>query len=98
MWMILRAYGSEGGKSYVQDLLEVTDLLCAGLDRLNLQYVREPHMNIVALRADGIPKDLAHHHHLVPDTHLQPPSWWKIVVMDHVTKQRVEHFLGDLGQ
>ena len=96
MWMILRAYGSEGGREYLRGRIDITDHLCAGLESRNIHYVREPAMNIVAIAAGDIPADLAAHHYLVPDTHQDSPSWWKIVVMDHVDIAAVERFLHDL--
>ncbi|MFO0661547.1 MAG: pyridoxal-dependent decarboxylase [Polyangiaceae bacterium] len=96
-WMILRAYGSEGGKAFVQEILGRTDRLCRGLDRLGIRYFREPHMNIVTMPAEQIPASVAHEFTLVPDSHEGDPQWWKIVVMDHVTDQAIDSFLTSLA-
>lgn len=97
VWMILRTYGSEGGKTFLRGLIERTDVLCAGLDALGVTYFRDPSMNVVALRAEGFPAEVAHRFHLVPDRHEGTPCWWKIVVMDHVTTPLLERFLEALG-
>ena len=96
VWMILRKYGSEGGKTFVRGLIERTDALCLGLDALGVRYFRDPSMNVVALRAEGFPLEVARRFHLVPDSHEGTPSWWKIVVMDHVSTPLLERFLESL--
>ena len=47
--------------------------------------------NIVTIPAHQIPKEIAHQYSLVPDNH-KHPKWYKIVVMDHVTSDKL-HFL-----
>jgi tyrosine decarboxylase / aspartate 1-decarboxylase len=98
VWMILRRYGSEGGKTFLRALIERTDALCAGLDALGVAYFRDPSMNVVAIRAEGFPLEIARRFHLVPDSHEGTPCWWKIVVMDHVTTPLLERFLAALRE
>lgn len=93
VWMILRAYGSEGGKEFLAEIIRRTNTLCAGLDALSVRHYRNPHMNVVAIQAASIPRGIAERFHLVPDTHEGNPSWWKIVVMDHVDEGSLESFL-----
>ncbi|MBL4844147.1 MAG: aspartate aminotransferase family protein [Planctomycetes bacterium] len=97
VWMILRTYGSEGGRTFVRGLLERTDHLCRGLDALGLSYFRDPHMNVVAIAAEGFPREVAERFNLVPDTHEGAPAWWKIVVMDHVDLPLLDRFLAALA-
>jgi glutamate/tyrosine decarboxylase-like PLP-dependent enzyme len=97
VWMILQAYGSEGGTEFVRSLLQRTDRLCEGLERLGVSYFREPGMNLVAMRAEHIPTELAAQFTLVPDNHEQTPKYWKAVVMDHVSEQMIDHFLSMLA-
>jgi glutamate/tyrosine decarboxylase-like PLP-dependent enzyme len=96
MWMILMRYGAEGGAAFCADLVARTTRLCAKLDDRGVRYVREPHMNVVAMRADDVPQTLQERYLLVPDTHEGPANWRKIVVMDHVTDAMLDAFLADL--
>ncbi|SMD32514.1 Glutamate or tyrosine decarboxylase [Reichenbachiella faecimaris] len=97
IWMILRAYGSDGWTSKIQELLERTDWLCEQLAKRGIVFYRHPKMNIVTLKPDLIDHALAEKYFLVPDDH-DAPSWWKIVVMDHVTEGVLDHFLLDLDK
>ncbi len=92
VWLILHAYGPEGGREFLAQLLARTERLCAGLDARRVAYFREPHMNVVALRAEDVPPAAARRFHLVPDDH-HAPRWWKVVVMDHVDDELIERFL-----
>lgn len=96
LWMILHSYGSEGGAAFLRGLLGRTDALCAGLDRLGVEYFRDPAMNVVTMRASCVPPAVAERYMLVPDRH-GAPRWWKAVVMDHVEDATLARFLGDLG-
>ena len=96
VWMILKAYGSEGGREFAGELMRRTDRLCQRLDERGLRYFREPGMNVVALRAEGVPPEVAERYQLVPDRHSEAPRWWKIVVMDHVTDSVLSDFLAAL--
>ena len=98
VWMILQAYGSEGGKAFICSLLDRTDRLCQGLDRLGVSYFREPGMNVVAMRAEHIPVEVAIRFTLVPDRHEGSPCFWKAVVMDHVSEDMIVRFLAALTQ
>ena len=95
VWMILNAYGREGGEAFCGELIARTDRLCSGLEALGVRRFRQPGMNLVALCADDVPVDVAERHQLVPDDH-DTPAWWKIVVMDHVTDALIDGFLDDL--
>lgn len=97
IWMIMRAYGSDGWKAKIADLLERTDWLCEQLTKRELSFYRHPKMNIVTLRPEKIGAQLAEKYFLVPDDH-EAPKWWKIVVMDHVTEGILDQFLLDLDK
>lgn len=97
IWMILRAYGSQGWKSKIEELLDRTEWLCGQLDNRGIDFYRHPKMNIITLKPEKIPTALAEKYFLVPDDH-QSPSWWKIVVMDHVTEGVLDNFLFDLDE
>jgi len=92
VWMIMRTYGSEGWKEKVRRLLAKTDRLCSQLDDLGIRYFRNPHMNIITIRAAHIDPSIAHKFLLVPDRH-DAPAWYKIVLMEHVTQGQIDQFL-----
>ena len=95
VWMILMSYGFYGWSEKIQTLLSRTKWLCRALDDRGIRYYRNPHANIVTIKADAIDHKLAHRYGLIPDNHYQP-TWFKIVVMDHVTIDKMEPFIQDL--
>lgn len=97
VWMILRAYGSQGGIDFCHEIWERTNSLCHELDALDVEYFRESFMNIVTISSSHISESIAQKYHLVPNCH-ENPQWWKIVVMDHVTDQIVSDFLSELSE
>lgn len=96
LWMILQAYGSEGGEAFVAELVRRTDGLCEALRAKGIRHFRDPFMNVVAIRAAQVPRQVAERYLLVPDTHEGEPSFWKIVVMDHVTDDALARFVAEL--
>ncbi len=96
VWMILRAWGSEGGASFCRELLQRTDRLCQGLDGLGIRHFRAPSMNVVAIDAAHVPEDVAARFRLVPDRHDAAPRWRKVVVMPHVRVEHIDALLSDL--
>lgn len=95
VWMILNTYGPHGWYEKIQVLLLRTDWLARQLDAKGIRYYRHPNANIVTLYADDIDHRLAHQYGLVPDNHAHP-QWFKIVVMDHVTVDKLEPFIAQL--
>lgn len=96
VWMILFTYGPHGWYEKVSVLQMRTQFLCQQLDELGISYFREPHMNIVTLSAEYIPKKLAERFHLVPETHQGENLWYKIVVMHHVEVEHLTTFIAEL--
>jgi glutamate/tyrosine decarboxylase-like PLP-dependent enzyme len=92
VWMILTAYGSEGGRAFVDELIARTDTLCKRLEARGARFFREPGMNVVTLRAEDLPASVAEAFQLVPDKHDGPARWWKVVVMDHVDEAALDAF------
>lgn len=91
-WMILQQYGRTGWEQKIQTLLDRTDRICKALDAHQIAYFRNPTMNLITIKASDMPAALAEAFMLVPDVH-DKASWYKIVVMDHVTEARVNEFL-----
>lgn len=84
VWMILVTYGENGWFEKVKVLQMRTDWLCEQLTSLNIEYFREPNMNIVTIQSRFITEPIAHQFDLVPQKHNSDNDWYKIVVMDHV--------------
>lgn len=96
VWMILFTYGPNGWFEKVSILQMRTQFLCNELDKLNIAYFREPHMNIVTIHAENIPLALAEKYDLVPQQHDEHNKWYKIVVMDHVEIEQINVFINEL--
>jgi hypothetical protein len=97
--MILSTYGPNGWFEKVKILQMRTDWLCKELDQLNITYFREPAMNIVTIKANHIPKALAHAFDLVPQNHNSDSNqWYKIVLMEHVEVEHLTQFLDKLKE
>ncbi len=98
IWMQLMNYGSDGWKNKMNELIDRTNYACKRLDELKIDYFRNPYINIITIHAYQIPSELASKYELVADTYESHPQWWKIVVMDHVSKELLNKFLEDLEQ
>ena len=96
IWMLLMNYGSKGWTAKMAELMERTEYLCNRLDEMGIQYYRNPHLNIVTIKANNIPSKIALKYELVADTYEAPPSWWKIVVMSHVKYNILDAFLTEV--
>ncbi len=95
LWMILKTHGSEGLKFRMQTLVDKAKALCARLDKMGVEYYRNPYINIITIKADFITRELAEKYSLVPDKH-DNPNWYKIVVMHHVKQGVLDNFVMDL--
>ena len=57
VWMILFSYGYYGWFEKINTLLLRTEWFCEQLNNLNIEYYRNPFMNIVTLKSSFIPDD-----------------------------------------
>lgn len=96
IWMQLMNYGSEGWTTKMNELINRTNFVCQRLDKMGIEYFRNPFINIISIKAEHIPADIAMKYELVADSYESRPMWWKIVVMDHVTIPLLERFLKDV--
>lgn len=96
IYMILMLYGSEGWKAKMQELIDRTDYLCKSLDKLGVEYFRDPHLNIVTIRDKYIDSELGDKYELVANSYEHEQHWWKIVVMSHVKRNYLNMFLNEL--
>ncbi|MEM9391038.1 MAG: pyridoxal-dependent decarboxylase [Bacteroidota bacterium] len=95
VWMILMTYGPHGWYEKVLVLLNRTDWLCQQLDELNIKYFRQAASNIVTIQSDQLSHEIAHKYGLVPNDH-NSPKWYKAVIMDHVTVEKMQPLIDDI--
>ena len=88
VWMILFTYGNNGWFEKISVLQMRTQWFCNELDALNIEYYRNPFMNIVTIKAKYISEEIAHHFDLVPQKHDDSNKWYKVIIMEHVD---IEH-------
>jgi len=96
VWMILTTYGPHGWYEKNQLLMMRTNWLCEQLDELGIHYFRNTRSNIVTLKAKDFLHPLVEPFGLVPDSHGNQANWLKIVVMEHVTLDKLALFLDEL--
>jgi tyrosine decarboxylase/aspartate 1-decarboxylase len=100
VWMILMKNGPFGWKEKIFILQKRAEWLCNELDELNIAYYRNPFSNIVTIKSQYVSSVIAEEFGLVPDDHTQP-SWYKIVIMEHVTVDKliplIERLKGELS-
>lgn len=96
VWMILFTYGAYGWFEKISVLQMRTQFLCDKLDKLNIDYFREPFMNLVTIHAENIPHEIVEKYDLVPQQHNEHNKWYKIVLMDHVEIDHLTTFIDDL--
>ena len=89
VWMILVTYGRYGWEEKIMILQKRADWLANQLRERNIRIFQENQSNIVTIHADHIAPDLAVNFGLVPDNH-HHPQWYKVVVMEHVTVEKME--------
>jgi glutamate/tyrosine decarboxylase-like PLP-dependent enzyme len=92
IWMILAKNGPFGWFEKIFILQRRTDWMSAQLDELGVAYYRHPFSNIITMKSQCIRSEIAKEFGLVPDNHHQP-AWYKIVVMDHVTIEKLSGLL-----
>ncbi len=97
IWMILASYGPHGWYENILVLRERTRWLTQQLSNLGIDYFNEDGSNIVTIKAACLSKEIADQFILVPDNH-QDPKWFKIVVMEHVTLEKLEVFINAVKQ
>ncbi|MFD0761902.1 pyridoxal-dependent decarboxylase [Lutibacter aestuarii] len=96
VWMILFSYGYYGWFEKINTLLLRTEWFCKQLDDLNIEYFRDPFMNIVTLKSEYVPSKLAQKFGLVPQTHEGNNNWYKVIMMDHVEIDDLLKFVEEL--
>ncbi len=95
VWMILMKNGPYGWHEKVFILQKRADWLCEQLNKKKIGFYRHPKSNIITIRSSNIPKEVATKYGLVPDNHDQP-NWYKIVLMEHVTVEKLVALMEDI--
>jgi tyrosine decarboxylase / aspartate 1-decarboxylase len=95
VWMILSKYGPYDWQEKITTLTNRTNWVCRNLDKYNIEYFRQSGSNIITIKADFVDIELVEKYGLVPDSH-KNPSWFKIVIMDHVTIDRLMPMMEEL--
>ncbi len=96
VWMILFSYGYYGWFEKINILLLRTEWFCNQLEDLNIEYFRNPFMNIVTIKSQYVPKKLAENFGVVPETHDGDNKWYKVIMMDHVEIDDLQKFIVEL--
>lgn len=97
VWMILMTYGRFGWEEKMTILLKRTDWLVGELKAMGADYYRGDQSNIVTIRANHLSPEIARRFGLVPDNH-NNPSWYKVVVMEHVTIEALQPLVGAMRE
>lgn len=97
IWMILMTYGPHGWNEKIHLLLHRTNWLATQLNERGISFFRQNGSNIITIPEKYIHHEIAKRFVLVPDNH-EHPSWYKIVVMEHVTLDKLSLFLEALDQ
>lgn len=96
IWMILSTYGPHGWWEKIQVLLMRSKWLEEQLLAKGIEFYKNPASNILTLRAKHVSEEIARKYVLVPDNH-RSPKWYKIVVMEHVSLERLIPLVEELG-
>ncbi|MFY0644380.1 MAG: aspartate aminotransferase family protein [Bacteroidia bacterium] len=88
IWMILVTHGPFGWREKIYILQKRAEWLCNELSKLDVRFYRHFGSNIITIRASSIPEKISSELGLVPDNHLNP-KWYKIVLMDHVSIEKL---------
>lgn len=92
IWMILSTYGPHGWAEKILVLQKRTELICEQLEKRKVEFFRHPFSNIITLKKKYLSEEIIHKFGLIPDNHSNP-EWYKIVIMDHVTMEKLNPFI-----
>ncbi|MCK0131676.1 pyridoxal-dependent decarboxylase [Flavobacteriaceae bacterium F08102] len=95
IWMILSKNGPFGWFEKIFILQKRAQWLCTKLDELGFSYFRFPTSNIITIKSEYINEQCAKRFGLVPDNH-HAPKWYKVVIMDHVSIEKLTLLLDEL--
>lgn len=96
VWMILMTYGPYAWMEKIFILQKRASWTCERLAELKIEFYRHPASNIITIRSQYVSEKVAHKYGLVPDNH-NHAEWYKIVIMDHVTIEKLGELVQDLA-
>ncbi|PCJ64099.1 MAG: aspartate aminotransferase family protein [Bacteroidetes bacterium] len=96
VWMILMTSGPFGWFEKIYILQKRTTWMCEKLTERGIEFYRNDGANIITIKASSISDKIAHQFGLVPDSHSNP-KWFKIVIMEHVTLEKLILLLDELN-
>ena len=96
LWMILHTHGSLGWTVKMNQLVDKTNSICTFLRAKGIQFFHNPFLNIISIKSEFVNSELAARFFLVPDTHQGKPTWYKLVIMPHVSQGIIDSFLHHL--
>jgi tyrosine decarboxylase / aspartate 1-decarboxylase len=92
VWMILSKYGPNSWYEKILILQNRADWICSKLSDKKTGYYRHPMSNILTIQGKYLNENVIKRFGLVPDNH-HDPLWYKIVIMEHVTIEKLEAML-----
>ena len=95
VWMILSKNGPYGWSEKIFILQKRAEWFCKQLERLDVEYFRNPMSNIVTIREQFVKSEIARKYGLVPDNHTNP-LWYKVVIMEHVSIEKLSLLVDDI--
>jgi glutamate/tyrosine decarboxylase-like PLP-dependent enzyme len=95
VWMILVKNGPFGWQEKIFVLQKRTEWMCKQLAELNIEYYRHSMSNIITIKSNFIEKEVASKFGLVPDNH-SAPHWYKVVIMEHVTIEKLIMLINEI--
>lgn len=96
VWMILMTYGPYAWMEKIFILQKRASWTCERLAELKIEFYRHPASNIITIRSKFVSEEIAQKYGLVPDNH-NHAEWYKIVIMDHVTIEKLGELVQDLA-
>ena len=95
VWMILMKHGPFEWFERIYILQKRATWFCEQLQKLSIVFYRSENSNIITIKSAFINKSLAEKYGLVPDNHIKP-KWYKIVIMKHVSIEKLTLLINDL--
>ena len=96
VWMILVKNGPYGWHEKLIILQKRAEWICKHLGELGIVYYRNPFSNIITIKSEFVENSIVQRFGLVPDNHSNP-KWYKIVIMEHVSIEKLSALVDALG-
>lgn len=97
VWMILMKHGPYGWFEKIYILQKRASWFCQQLEKLKINFYHLPSSNIITIKSEYICPKIVKKFGLVPDNHVKP-KWYKIVVMSHVSIEKLHQFIDAIKQ